>query len=152
MIKKGSTKILNFLTPGAGVLVLRCDLTSYIVKIHYFFLNLLLYSWTIFRQTKCIVMMTEEGSTKIVNFMIPGVGVLVLRCGHISYIIKIHLLYSQAQIRQTEGIVMMSKEGSTKILDFMTPRAGILVLGCGQISHIVKMHYIFKNLFIFTQA
>ena len=34
-------------------------------------------------------MMTEEGSTKIVNFMIPGVGVLVLRCGHISYIIKI---------------------------------------------------------------
>ena len=28
-----------------------------------------------------MVMMTEEGSTKIINFITPGVGVLVLRCG-----------------------------------------------------------------------
>ena len=55
-------------------------------------------------------MMTEERSTKIVNFMTPGVGVLVLRCGHISYIVRINyfyenlLVYSQAQFRQTEGI------------------------------------------------
>ena len=58
--------------------------------------------------------------------MTHGVGVLALRCGHISYIVKIHyffkylLLYSQAQIRQTEGIVMISEEGSTKIVNFMT--------------------------------
>ena len=57
------------------------------------------------QQTKCMVMMTEEGSTGIVNFMTPRVGVLELRCGHISYIVKIHyffknLLYSQAQIRE----------------------------------------------------
>ena len=51
--------------------------------------------------------------------MTPGVRVLVLWCGYISYIVKIHyffkdpLLYSQAQITQTEGIVMMSIEGST---------------------------------------
>ena len=30
-------------------------------------------------------MMTKEGSTKIVNFMIPGAGVLMLGCGHISH-------------------------------------------------------------------
>ena len=35
-------------------------------------------------------MMTKEGSTKIVNFMIPGAGVLVLGRGHISYIVKMH--------------------------------------------------------------
>ena len=29
--------------------------------------------------------MTKEGSTKIVNFMTPGAGVLMLRCGHISH-------------------------------------------------------------------
>ena len=63
-----------------------------------------------------MVMMTDGWFTKIVNFMTPGVGVLVLRCSHISFIVKIHyffknlLLYSQAQIRQTKGKVMMSKE------------------------------------------
>ena len=33
--------------------------------------------------------MTEDGSTKIVNFMTSGVGVFVLRCGHIRYMMKI---------------------------------------------------------------
>ena len=48
------------------------------------------------------VMMTKEGSTKIVTFMTPGAGVLVLGCGHISHKVKMHysfkkfLLYSQA--------------------------------------------------------
>ena len=47
-------------------------------------------------------MMTKEGSTKIVHFMTPGPGVLVLGGGHISHIVKMHyffkifLLYSQA--------------------------------------------------------
>ena len=30
-------------------------------------------------------MMTKEGSTKIVNFITPGAGVLVLGHGHISH-------------------------------------------------------------------
>ena len=43
MLKEGSTKILNFMTPRAGVLVLGCGYMSHIVKMHYFFKNLLLY-------------------------------------------------------------------------------------------------------------
>ena len=43
-----------------------------------------------FRQTKYIVMMTKEGSTKIVNFMTPGAGVLVLEHGHISHVEKMY--------------------------------------------------------------
>ena len=35
-----------------------------------------------------IVMMTKEGSTKIVNFMTSWAGVLVLGCGHISHYIE----------------------------------------------------------------
>ena len=72
------------------------------VKFMYFLKNLLLYSQALIRQTKYVVMMAKEGSTKIVNFMIPGVGVLVLGCGHISHREKMHyffknlLLYSQA--------------------------------------------------------
>ena len=67
----------------------------------YFFKNLLLYSGAWFRQTKCIVMMTKEGSIKIINFMTPGAGVLVLMRGHIFRIVKMHYffknsLYSQA--------------------------------------------------------
>ena len=57
---------------------------------HYFFENLLLYFQTKGRQTKYIVMMTKEESTKILNYMTPGAGVLVLECGHISCIVKMH--------------------------------------------------------------
>ena len=35
-------------------------------------------------------MIIKEGSTKIVNFMNPGVGVLVLGRGHISDMVKMH--------------------------------------------------------------
>ena len=72
------------------------------VKLIYFFKNLLLYLGAWFRQNKCIVIMTREGSTKIVNFMTPGAEVLLLGRGHISHIVKLHyyfkhlLLYSQA--------------------------------------------------------
>ena len=55
-------------------------------------------------------MMTEEGSTKIVNFMAPGVRVLMLRCGHKRDVVKIHYFFKifvfipmQSQLMQTEG-------------------------------------------------
>ena len=102
MTKERHTKIVNFMTPQAGVFVLGCGHISHIVKMHYFFKNLLLYSQALIRQTKYKVMITTEGSTKIVNFMIPGAGVLVLGRGHISHIVKMHyffknlLLYSHA--------------------------------------------------------
>ena len=45
MTKEGSTKIVTYMTTRAGVLVLgRGHILSHIVKIHYFFKNLLLYS------------------------------------------------------------------------------------------------------------
>ena len=102
MTKEGATKIVNFMNPWTGVLVLGHGHISLIVKMHYFFKNRLLYSQAQIRQTKYVVMMTTEGSTKIVNFMTPGAGVLVLWHGHISHIMKMHyffknlLLYFQA--------------------------------------------------------
>ena len=76
----------------------------YEYEIAVFLKNFLLLSlaWSI--QTKCIVLMTKEKSTKIVNFMSPEAGVLVQERGHISHIVKMHyffqnlFLYSQAQI------------------------------------------------------
>ena len=59
--------MINFITLKAGLLVL-----GHIVKMHYFFKNLLLYSGVCFRQTKCIVMMTMEESNFIVNSMTLG--------------------------------------------------------------------------------
>ena len=52
--------------------------------------NLLFHSGACFRQTKYIGMMTKERSIKIVNFMTPGSGVLMLGCSHVSHIVKIH--------------------------------------------------------------
>ena len=90
------------MTPGAGALVQGRGNISYVVKMHYFFKNLRLYSQAYNRQTKCKVMMTKEGFIKIVNFMTPGAGVLVLGRGHISHNVNLHyffnnlLLYSGA--------------------------------------------------------
>ena len=63
------------------------------VKLTYFLKILLLYSRAWFRQTKYIVMMTKEGSTKIVNLMTSGSGVFVKRHGHISHIVKMHYFF-----------------------------------------------------------
>ena len=65
MTKEGFNKLVNFMNPGAGCLVQRRDHKSYIVNIHYFWKNLLLYSQAQIRQTKFIVMMTKEGSTNL---------------------------------------------------------------------------------------
>ena len=92
MTREGFTNIVNFMTPRAGVFVLGCGQISHIVKMHYFFKNLL-YSHAYIRQTKYIVMMTKEGSTQIVNFMTLRTGVLVLGCGHISHIVKMHYFF-----------------------------------------------------------
>ena len=121
MTKERSTTIVTFMTPGAGVLMLGRGHISHILKMHYFFKNLLLYSQTQIRQTKYKVMMTREGSIKIVNFTTPGSGVLVLGCGHVSHIVKMHyffknlLLYSQSQIRQTKYKVMITNEAILKL-------------------------------------
>ena len=99
------------------------------------------------KQTKYVVMMTKEGSTKIVNFMTPGAGVLVLGSGHTSHIVKMHyffknlLLNSQALIRQTKYVVMMTKEEFTKIVNFMSPEGGVLVLGNDHYSMIGLLIY-----------
>ena len=50
---------------------------------HYFFKNLL-YSQAQIRKTTCIVMMTKEGSTQIINFMTSRAWVLMLGHCHIS--------------------------------------------------------------------
>ena len=54
-------------------------------KLMYFLKNLLLYLGAWFRQTKYIVLITKEGSTKIVNFMTPGARVLMLGRGYINH-------------------------------------------------------------------
>ena len=65
MNKEGSTKIVHFMTPGAGFLELGCGHIGHIVKMHYFFKNLLFNSQALIRQTKYVVMITKEGSTNL---------------------------------------------------------------------------------------
>ena len=76
-------------------------------------------------------MMTKEGSTKIVNFMTPGAGVLLIGRGHISHIEKIHYFF--------------------KNLFLYSHGARVLVLGCGRVSHIAKYIISFK-IFFSTQG
>ena len=44
MTKEGSTKIVNFMIPGEEILLSWGGPNCHIVKMHYFFKNLLLYS------------------------------------------------------------------------------------------------------------
>ena len=67
-------------------------------------------------------MMTKERSTKIVKFMTPGEGVLVLGHSHISNIVKMNYFFKKIffstlpGIDQTKYIVMMIKKGQPKLL------------------------------------
>ena len=80
--------------------------------------------------------MSKEASTKIVNLITPGVGVLVLgvvtsgTCNISSL-----LVYTRAWIRQIKYKAIMTKEGSAKIVNFIAIGAGGLVLGCVYISN-----------------
>ena len=55
MTKKGSTEIVNFMTP---VFVLGCCNTSHTVEMHYFFKNIFLYT-TMYRSDKLSVCIWE---------------------------------------------------------------------------------------------
>ena len=84
------TKIINFMTPKAGVLVIGCghiSLYGHIEKMYHFFENLL-YSCASSRKTEYIVMISMEASTKIINFLTPGSGVLVIGCAEFQIEIK----------------------------------------------------------------
>ena len=77
-------------------------------------------------------------------------GVLLLGCGHISHLVKMHYFFkssfsllSKALIRQTKYIVMMTKEGSARVANFTTPRPRDLLLERGHINHIVKTYHFF---------
>ena len=75
--KEGPTKIVTW-PRGIGS---RARVWPY-SEMHYFFKNPL-FSGAWFRQTKWIVIMKKEGSTKISNLMTPGAGVPMLEHGHI---------------------------------------------------------------------
>ena len=77
---------------GAGVLLLGRGRISHIMKMHYFFKNLPVYSQTWIRQTQFTLMMTKELSTKILPFD-PGARDLVLGHDRISHILKMHYFF-----------------------------------------------------------
>ena len=83
MAKEGSNKIANFMTHSARVLVPGCGHINHIVKTHFLKTNLPPYSQAWIRQTYYIVIMTKEGSTKMINSMTPGTVVLVRRHDHL---------------------------------------------------------------------
>ena len=90
MTKKESTKIVNLMTPREGFFVLGRNHVSYKVKMHIFFKNLFLYSRVWFRQSKCIVMMTKESSTKIIPMLVllnKGMRTLVFTADPCKYLI-----------------------------------------------------------------
>ena len=82
------------MTPGAWVLVQGRGHTSRLVKMHYLFFNVLLYSQAQIRQTNNVVMMTIEGLTKIENVITPGAGVPVQGRGHISHTVNMQYMKS----------------------------------------------------------
>ena len=73
---------------------------------HHFFKNCLLYSQAQISQTKYKVMMSKEGSTKIVNFNIPMAEVLMLGGCHISHFSE-YVLSSTLSIYSTSIVIVL---------------------------------------------
>ena len=92
MTMDGFTQIVNFMDPWGRGCCAGARLSINVVKMHYFFRILFLYSQAYFRQTESVPIMTEKGSTKIVNFKTPVAEVLVLGHGDISHIVKCIIL------------------------------------------------------------
>ena len=95
------------MTTKAGVLVLWRRHISHIVKMHYFFKNLFLYPGTRFRQTSCIAIMTNEGSSKSYSETTIFPLLLSLLLG----------------IEQTNKYIILvtKKKWSSKTVNFMIP-------------------------------
>lgn len=81
MRKNASSRFVNLMAPGSRVLVFRRGSNDKIEKMHWFFEYLLTCSWILSRLTKYIVMMKKNASSRIVNFIAPGSGVLSLGWG-----------------------------------------------------------------------
>ena len=89
-------------------------------------------------------MMPKKGYTKFVNFMNPRARILVLGCGHISYIVKciisLKIFFSSLRHRSDKLIDDQGRVYQNCKILFNYPGAGVLVLGRG---HIVNMQYIY---------
>ena len=68
----------KFDDPRGRVVVVGCGHISHIVKIQYIISLKTFFSSAEHRSDKLNIMMIKEGSSKILHFMIPGVGVPVL--------------------------------------------------------------------------
>ena len=128
MRRSASSKIVNFMAPGSGVLALGQGSIDYIVKMHLVLENLLLCFWVLNKLTKHIVMMRRNAFSKIVNFIAPGSVVLVLGQGSIDYIMKcinsLKIFFSACSWvlnKLSKYIVIISKSASSKIVNFMAP-------------------------------
>ena len=70
-----------------------------------------------------IVLITKERSTKNINFMSPGAGVLVLGCGHLSHIVKMHYFFKNLLLYSQAYIYSIDKQGSVyQNCNFHDPR------------------------------
>ena len=152
MIKEGSTNIVYFMTPRAGVLVLGHSHINHIVKMHYFYKNLLLYSQAQF-QTTYLYSDGDHGRVyQNCKFHDPkGRGSCAKvwpykSYSEMHYLFKNLLLYYQAQIIQTQYKEILTKEGS----NFMIPRAWVLKLGVAIKVIIVNMYRYHLLLYQYT--
>ena len=95
------------------------------------------------------VMMTKEGSTKIVNFITPGQGFFAGAWPHKSYSENALFLWKSSSllpgIDQTNSVLYSSDDQGSLYMyqncKFHEPRGRVL-LGHGHISHKVKMNYL----------
>ena len=94
MTKEGSTKIVNFMTPGQGFFA---RVWSYRYKLYSGNKLFLWKSSSLLPNTDQTNggyrMISKEGTTKIVNFITLRTGNLVLGRGSISDIVKVHYFF-----------------------------------------------------------
>ena len=133
---------------GVEDLVPGCGHISYFVKMHYFFFSTAI----MVRQIKQIVMMSKEGSTKILTLMTPRTVIFVLGLGNTIHVVQnalflciCCLFYPWALIKQTKITVMMSQElRFYQCCKFHDPWYRHFQIG---LIHVVKMCFSLKDFF-----
>ena len=95
-----------------------------------------------------MVLMTKEGSTKILNFMTIGAWVR----GNMSY-------SENALFHENTSSKLLHINQNNKTLGrvyqnckFLTPVAGVFLLWHGQIIHVLKIYHFLKNILLYCCA
>ena len=96
-------------------------------------------------------MLTNKNSIDFANFLTHEATILILRRGHIRYIVSIHYLFTNLLLYSSLWTRNNDDQGRVyNDFKIQETRGIASVLGRVHKSHLLQMHYFFTNLLLYS--